>query len=48
MNLARGFIVLLLVGSLLNACTTKPEKEGARVICPACGTDFGAIYHKRF
>lgn len=26
MNLTRGFIVLLLVGSLLNACTTKPEK----------------------
>jgi len=32
----------------LAACTTTSGQERGRVYCPECGTDFDAIYQKRF
>ena len=48
MKIVHGCIVLLLVALLLGACTMKRESHGVRVICPACGTDFDALYYKRY
>jgi hypothetical protein len=46
----RIFLSLFLLGMLLltTACTTTPDKDRPKIICPACGTELDSIYHKRF
>ena len=46
----RMFLSLLLFGVLLLAagCTTTPREEMPRIHCPACGTEFDAIFQKNF
>lgn len=39
-------ILCLLV--LASACTTTPRDERPRIHCPACGTEFDAIFQKNF
>lgn len=48
MRTIRGLILGLFLTMFLTACVAAPEKERARVYCPACGTDFDALYQKRF
>jgi len=44
----RLFIVGLALIVLAAACTTSPGKERGTVYCPACGTEFDALFEKRF
>ena len=48
MCIIRGFLLVLSLVVLLTACVAAPEKEKAKVHCPECGTDFDALYQKRF
>lgn len=48
MPIIRGFVVGLVMAALLAACVPAPDKGNAKVHCPACGTDFDALYQKRF
>ena len=48
MRLFRNLLLVLFAIALSAACTPLPEKEKAKVICPACGTDFDALYHSHF
>ncbi len=44
----RLFILGLVLAMFLSACVTAPSDEKAKVKCPACGTDFDALFQKRF
>lgn len=46
----RIFPALCILGMLLLtvACTTTPDKERPKILCPACGSELDSIYHKRF
>ena len=48
MPLFRNVLLALVVVALLTACATHPGERKAKVICPACGTDFDALYHVDF
>ena len=48
MDIFRAFVTALCLAILLTACVNKPEKERPRVNCPACGSEFDALYQKRF
>ena len=48
MPLFRNTLLALIVVALLIACAPLPEQEKAKVLCPACGTEFDALYHKHF
>lgn len=48
MSLFRNLLLILTIFTLLAACATTPEKEKVKVQCPACGTDFDALYHVDF
>ena len=48
MTIIRDFLLVLSLVVLLTACVASPDKERAKVHCPACGTDFDALYQKRF
>ncbi len=48
MLLLRYSVLCLVLIAVLSSCVTAPEKERGKVICPACGTEFDAIYQKRF
>lgn len=48
MRIICGLGVALVLLMLLSACVSAPEKERAKIHCPACGTDFDAFYQKRF
>ncbi len=48
MGMVRVYVVLLLVALLLSACIPRAGKDGARIHCPACGTEFDALYQKRY
>lgn len=40
-------LYLILMISLVS-CVSATEKEKGRVVCPACGNEFDALYQKRF
>jgi hypothetical protein len=46
----RTFLAFLALCALLTSvgCTTTPEKERPKILCPACGTELDSIFHKRF
>ena len=45
----RTCLLMLIVGLLLVAgCTTTPTQEKPKVLCPACGSELDAIFHKHF
>ena len=48
MHLFRNVLLVLFTVALLTACATTPEKDKVKVQCPACGTDFDALYHINF
>jgi hypothetical protein len=48
MRIIRGLVLVFLLVMLFAACVSAPDKERAKVHCPACGTDFDALYQKRF
>lgn len=48
MHIIRSFMVGLVLAMLLAACIPAPDKDKAKVYCPACGTEFDALYQKRF
>ncbi|MGK2905561.1 MAG: hypothetical protein ACSLFH_04345 [Desulfuromonadales bacterium] len=48
MRIIRDFVMVLVLAMLFAACVPAPDKERAKVHCPACGTDFDALYQKRF
>ena len=48
MHLFRNVLLVLFTVALLTACATTPEKDKVKVLCPACGTDFDALYHINF
>ena len=48
MQVFRLFIVSLALVVLTTACTTSPSKARGTVHCPACGTEFDALFEKRF
>ena len=48
MLLIRNALLALVIVALLTACATTPGEHKAKVICPACGTDFDALYHVDF
>lgn len=48
MDLFRKVLLILFAVTLLSACATTPEQEKVRVLCPACGTELDALYHKSF
>ena len=48
MHIIRGFMAGLVLAMLLAACVPSPEQGKAKVYCPACGTEFDAIFQKRF
>ncbi len=48
MRTIRGLVLGFFLAMVLNACVAAPEKEQARVYCPACGTELDALYQKRF
>ncbi len=43
-----GLVLCLFLAMLFTACVSAPEKDKAKVHCPACGTDFDALYQTRF
>ena len=42
------FVAGIFLVMLLMACATTPGQERGRVVCPACGTEFDALFEKRF
>ena len=48
MRIFRLFIVGLALIVLVTACATNPNQERGKVYCPACGTEFDALFEKRF
>lgn len=46
-NFVKILLVLLAV-AILTSCAKKPEDKKVKVICPACGTDFDALFYKKF
>ncbi len=48
MSMIRVYFLLLLLVLLLSACIPRAGKDGARIHCPACGTEFDALYQKRY
>jgi len=46
----RSALALLVLGLLLlvAACTTTPNSEKPKILCPACGTELDSIFHKHF
>lgn len=48
MPIIRVFVVSLLLTVLVTACVTRQDNQRAKVLCPACGTEFDAFFEKRF
>lgn len=48
MRAIRGLVLCLLLAMFLVSCVPASEKDKAKVHCPACGTDFDALYQTRF
>ncbi|MCK4507358.1 MAG: hypothetical protein KAU27_02380 [Desulfuromonadales bacterium] len=48
MHLFHNLLLVLFTIVLLTACATNLEKDKVKVHCPACGTDFDALYHVDF
>ncbi len=48
MHFIRAFVAGIILVMLLMACATTPGKERGRVVCPACGAEFDALFEKRF
>jgi hypothetical protein len=48
MSFTRALAAFLLLAALMMACATTPARERGRVVCPACGAEFDAIFEKRF
>ena len=46
----RSALALTVLGLLLlvAACTTTPNSEKPKILCPACGTELDSIFHKHF
>jgi xanthine/uracil permease len=47
MRKALALLVLSLL-LLVAACTTTPNSEKPKILCPACGTELDSIFHKHF
>jgi len=48
MHAIRGLVLCLFLAMSLSSCVAASEKEKPKVHCPACGTDFDALFQKRF
>lgn len=48
MHVIRGFVLGLLLAMFLTACVPASGEEKARVKCPACGSEFDALFQTRF
>ena len=48
MHCLRVLIATLFLATLLTACTTTPGQVRGKVVCPACGNEFDALFEKRF
>ena len=48
MWIIRLFVVSLLLSVLMTACVTRQDNRRGKVLCPACGTEFDALFEKRF
>jgi starvation-inducible outer membrane lipoprotein len=48
MHCLRVLIATLFLAALLTACTTTPGQVRGKVVCPACGNEFDALFEKRF
>jgi hypothetical protein len=48
MHFIRVLVAALFLAMLLMACATTPGKERGRVVCPACGVEFDALFEKHF
>ncbi len=44
----RVLVAVLLMTALLTACATTPGQARGKVVCPACGNEFDALFEKRF
>lgn len=47
MRKALAMLVLSLL-LLAAACTTTPNSEKPKILCPACGTELDSIFHQHF
>ena len=41
-------LVLIICLLFVAGCTTTPTQEKPKVLCPACGSELDAIFHKHF
>jgi starvation-inducible outer membrane lipoprotein len=41
-------LLILSLFLLVAACTTTPNSEKPKILCPACGTELDSIFHKHF
>ena len=48
MHIFRWLIVGLALIALTSACAANPDRERGRVLCPACGSEFDALFQKHF
>lgn len=48
MQIIRVLFIGTFLVTLLAACTTTPGQPRGKVLCPACGTEFDALFEKRF
>lgn len=48
MQIIRFFVIGFVLAALLAACTTTPGQPRSKVLCPACGTEFDALFEQRF
>lgn len=48
MQIIRSVFAGIALMILLTACVTASEQDRPKILCPACGTEFEAIFQKRF
>ena len=48
MQIIRLLVVGITLIFMTTACATSPGKERGKIYCPACGTEFDALFEKRF
>jgi hypothetical protein len=41
-------LLILSLFLLAAACTTTPNSEKPKILCPACGTELDSVFHKHF
>jgi len=48
MHTIRCLVLCFFLAMFLTSCVATSEKDKAKVHCPACGTDFDALFQTRF